>query len=78
MPRHLSDTQLVQEIQQIIATNMFASDIVRKVRDLLDEADLAAEMGPDTRPIATDDKGWPMLNEDGSAWERHDDPEVDQ
>lgn len=33
---------------------------------------------PDPRPIATDDKGWPMLNEDGTAWERHDDPEADR
>ena len=30
---------------------------------------------PDMRPIATDDHGWPMLNAEGTAWERHDDPE---
>lgn len=29
---------------------------------------------PDRRPIATDEHGWPMLNAEGTAWERHDDP----
>ena len=44
----------------------------------------AASEEPDRRPIATDEHGWPMLNaegtawlraDNGSAWERHDDPE---
>lgn len=30
---------------------------------------------PDRRPIETDEHGWPMLNPEGTAWERHDDPE---
>ena len=32
---------------------------------------------PDRRPIATDPHGWPMLNPEGTAWERHDDPHAD-
>jgi hypothetical protein len=32
---------------------------------------------PDPRPIATDEHGWPMLNAEGTAWERHDDPHAD-
>jgi hypothetical protein len=33
---------------------------------------------PDMRPIATDEHGWPMLNAEGTAWERHDDPRADE
>lgn len=29
---------------------------------------------PDVRPLAVDDNGWPYLNAEGTAWERHDDP----
>lgn len=32
---------------------------------------------PDTRLLATDDNGWPILNAEGTAWERHDDPHGD-
>lgn len=33
---------------------------------------------PDTRLLETDEHGWPILNAEGTAWERHDDPRPDE
>jgi hypothetical protein len=50
-----------------------------RLLELLDAAEEpAAYEPPDPRPIATDEHGWPMLNPEGTAWERHDDPEADR
>lgn len=64
---------------------MSAEEQVEKIRAILNEPwtsdykvlriRVVLSPQPDPRPIATDDKGWPLLNDEGTAWQRHDDPE---
>lgn len=65
---------------------MTAEEQVEAIRDILEEPWTPEYMvfrirqvltpHPDPRPLATDEHGWPMLNPEGTAWERHDDPEA--
>jgi hypothetical protein len=61
----------VQAIQEIVDQPWTAEYKVLKIR-------LVLAPQPDMRPIETDDHGWPMLNAEGTAWERHDDPEANR
>lgn len=57
---------------KVTVTRAELREIVADGRALIAKLDAILER-PDTRPVETDEKGWPTL-----GWEQHDDPEVDQ
>lgn len=63
--------QKVAAIEEILEQPWTSDYMVMKIRLLLAPQ-------PDRRMLATDENGWPMLNAEGTAWERHDDPEADR
>lgn len=65
----MSDTDIVQAISRIIAEEEFASDAVRKIRSLLAEPE-----SPSRGVIEFEGAVIELPDEQGTAWERHDDP----
>lgn len=69
-----AEEELLQKIQEIVDQGLSAEYSMHLIRRLLPRTE-PNPIHPDPRPIATDEHGWPMLNDDGTAWARHDDPE---
>jgi hypothetical protein len=69
MSAPLDDSEIVERIRALLTEPYSDEYVVLQLRLLLAPQ-------PDPRPIATDEHGWPLLNEAGTAWERHDDPEA--
>ncbi|GAB3820220.1 hypothetical protein GCM10028799_29150 [Kribbella italica] len=70
-----SDEELMQAIREIMAGPYNADYVVHAIRQLL-------EPEPEPREVRKDRRGWIEfadavieLPDDGTAWERHDDPE---